>query len=164
MKRLILMRHAKSDWSDLTATDHERRLNERGVRSAQAMGDWLRRESLLPDTILCSDAARTQETLELLALPETPTNFTRKLYLAEADVMARSLMQQTGDCVLMVAHNPGTAILAERLLHTLPDQPGFDAFATCATLVADFEIDGWSALQMGRGTATHFKLPRTLIE
>lgn len=163
MKRLILMRHAKSDWSDLTATDHERTLNTRGIRSAQAMGDWLRREGFLPDAILCSDAARTQQTLTLLALPDAPTVFTRKLYLAEADVMARLLEQQTGDCVLMVAHNPGTAILAERLLQTLPDQPEFDAFPTCATLVADFEIDAWRGLEMGKGVAVHFTLPRSLI-
>ena len=163
MKRLILMRHAKSDWSDLTASDHARTLNARGLKSAQAMGDWLRREGLLPDSILCSDAARTQETLKLLALPETPTAFTRMLYLAQADVMARLLSQQTGDCVLMVAHNPGTAILAERLLQTLPAQPEFDAFPTCATLVADFEIDTWRGLEMGKGVAVHFTLPRSLI-
>lgn len=164
MKRLILMRHAKSDWSDLTASDHARSLNARGVKSATAMGEWLRQEDLHPDHILCSDAERTQQTLRLLKLPDTPTTFTRTLYLAEADVMARSLRQQKGDCILMVAHNPGTAILAERLLKTIPDQREFEAFPTCATLVADFEIGTWRALEMGTGIAVHFTLPRTLIE
>ena len=164
MKRLILMRHAKSDWSDLTASDHERTLNNRGVKSAEAMGDWLRHEGLLPDSVLCSDAARTQETLGLLKLPEIPTTITRKLYLAEADVMARILKQQTGDCVLMVVHNPGTIILAERLIGNSPEQPEFDAFPTCATLVADFDINTWRGLEMGSGTALHFTLPRSLIE
>lgn len=164
MKRLILMRHAKSDWSNLAASDHERTLNARGIKSAQAMGDWLRRESLQPDEILCSDAARTQETLKLLALPDTPTVITRKLYLAQADVMVRYLMQQTGNCILMVGHNPGTAILAGQLLERAPKQAEFDVFPTCATLVVDFNIDTWDALRMGSGTALHFTLARTLIE
>ncbi len=164
MKRLILMRHAKSDWSDLTASDHERSLNARGIKSATAMGEWLRQEDLYPDHILCSDAARTQETLGLMKLPDTPTIYSRNLYLAEADVMARILRQQTADCILMVAHNPGTAILAERLLKTAPDQPEFHAFPTCATLVADFEIETWRALEMASGTTVHFTLPRTLIQ
>ena len=164
MKRLILMRHAKSDWSDLAATDHERGLNTRGIKSAKAIGNWLRREGLEPDEILCSDAARTRETLGLLDLPYATTTFTRKLYLAEADVMARYLRQQTGSVVLMLAHNPGTAILAERLLKTRQPEPEFYTFPTCATLVVDFAIDSWRALEMERGTAVHFTTPRSLIE
>tara|TARA_B110000977_G_scaffold201307_1_gene295263 strand:+ start:902 stop:1396 length:495 start_codon:yes stop_codon:yes gene_type:complete len=164
MKRLILMRHAKSDWGDWTATDHERGLNTRGVKSAGAMGDWLRENSLMPDHILCSDATRTQETLAGLALPDIPTTLTRDLYLAKADVMAQLLMRQDGPCVLMVAHNPGTGLLAARLIAAEPDHPEFDSYPTCATMVAEFEIDTWRDLKMGTGRLIDFIVPRDLIE
>ena len=59
MLRLILMRHAKSDWSHLDLSDHDRPLNNRGKASAAALGDWLRVKSYLPDQVLSSTAART---------------------------------------------------------------------------------------------------------
>lgn len=162
MKRLILMRHAKSDWSDLTASDHERTLNARGIRSATAMGAWMKEQALQPDHILCSDAARTQQTLALLALPDTPVTLTRSLYLAQVDVMTRILSKQTGDCILLIAHNPGIAVLAEHVLAQPPSDPTFDTYPTCATLVADFPITAWADLRMGTGTVRHFNLPRSL--
>lgn len=77
MKRLIFMRHAKSGWSGAATSDHARPLNPRGQRSAVAMGDWLRSQSLQHDHILCSNAGRTRETLDLLGLGEVPTTTKR---------------------------------------------------------------------------------------
>ena len=164
MKRLILMRHAKSDWSDLDASDHERTLNPRGIRSATAMGAWLKQNDILPDQILCSDAARTQQTLELLGLPEAPVAFQRNLYLAQAEVMAQAIKKQSGECLLLVAHNPGIAVLAEQMVGQPPKDPEFDSFPTCATLVLDFDIAKWSEMKMGTGMVQHFIVPRSLTE
>lgn len=164
MKRLILMRHAKSDWTDSGLPDHARALNARGRRSADAMGNWLRTHKIEPDYILCSDAARTRETLARLGLGDIPTTFTRDLYLAEPEVMQQALSGQTEDCVLMVAHNPGSAMLADTLLHSAPSHPDFYAYPTCATLVADFDIANWRDLQHGTGQAAEFMVPRDLIK
>ncbi len=164
MKRLILMRHAKSGWSDLATTDHERTLSDRGRWSAAAMGDWLREHYLIPDHVLCSDAARTRETLSRLKLEESNVSYSRSLYLAEPDVMAAALQAQDHDCILMVAHNPGSETLARMLLTTAPDHPDFANFPTCATLVADFDIPDWQHLKFNTGTAAHFTVPRDLIE
>ena len=61
MKTLVLMRHAKSNWSgDLS--DFDRPLSERGVKSARALGKWLRENDLFPDFALVSAAKRTVET------------------------------------------------------------------------------------------------------
>ena len=163
MKRLILMRHAKSGWSDLTATDHERTLNDRGRRSAAAMGDWLRNNELTPDHVLCSDSARTCETLTLLKLNEPTVSHLPSLYLAEPDVMAAALQAQDQDCILMVAHNPGSEMLAQ-LLTEAKGYPDFENFPTCATLVVDFDIADWRDLKYGTGRAVHFVVPRDLIE
>lgn len=164
MKRLILMRHAKSDWSDLTLSDHERSLNDRGRRSAEAVGHWLRAKALVPDHVLCSDATRTRETLTKLKLGTLQTTFTKKLYLAEPEEMAGMLRQQQQDCILMVAHNPGSAMLAERLVTQPPAHNGFDSFPTCATLVLDFDINDWRDMRHGTANVVAFTVPRDLIE
>ncbi|MEQ6201813.1 histidine phosphatase family protein [Sulfitobacter sp. HNIBRBA2951] len=164
MKRLILIRHAKSDWSDLDATDHERTLNERGRQSATVMGEWMRTHDLLPDHVLCSDAARTQETLARLRFGDVPTTYTHSLYLAEPDVMLRLLRKRTEDCVMLIGHNPGSAMLAEMLVAKAPPHPDFDRFPTGATAVLDFEIDSWRDLTTGRGACPLFEVPRALMQ
>ena len=164
MKRLILMRHAKSDWSDLTASDHERTLNARGRTSADALGNWLRAQSITPDHVLCSDAARTCETLARLSLGDVATTTTRALYLAEPDVMLSKLRACEEDCILLIAHNPGCGMLAEMLLNNPPTHPAFYSYPTGATLIADFEITSWREVRIGTGITTGFIVPRDLIE
>lgn len=164
MKRLILMRHAKSDWSEPALSDHARHLNARGRQSAEALGDWLRRETLQPDHVLCSDAARTRETLSLLGLDNVETTFLHTLYLAEPEVMEAALHERKEDCILMIAHNPGCAMLAETLLAKPPEHPDFFRYPTGATLVASFEITSWRQLRSGTGSATHFIVPRDLTD
>lgn len=164
MKRLILMRHAKSDWSERDTNDHDRTLNQRGQESASAMGDWLRQNKLQPDHILCSDAARTRETLQRLNLGDVPSTFLRNLYLAEPDVMAAALQSRSEACVLMVAHNPGSAMLAEMVLADPPDHPQFFKYPTCATLVVDFNITNWRDLRLGTGNTIQFIVPRDITK
>lgn len=164
MKRLILMRHAKSDWSATDASDHERGLNPRGQQNAQALGAWLRTHDYLPEHILCSDAVRTRETLNGLMLGDVPTTFAHTLYLAEPDVMIAALRNRHEACILMLAHNPGSAILAQELLSDAPTHVDFDSYPTCATLVADFEIEQWSNLGAGTGQVVDFAVPRDLMK
>jgi len=162
MKRLILIRHAKSDWSDLDASDHERRLNARGQQAAQLMSQYLHSQHLCPDHVLCSDAKRTVETLDLLALQNVEQTITRKLYLAEPEQMAAILKRQSEECVMIIGHNPGCAMLAEMLLDKTPDHPQFSRYPTCALLVADFDIETWASLRMNTGTVVDFIVPRDL--
>ena len=162
MKRLILMRHAKSDWSTGGA-DHQRPLNKRGRNSAKALGDWLRAQGLAPDQALCSSATRTRETLALLDL-EVETRYEDRLYHAGPVAMLKCLSEAGGDTVIMVGHNPGIAEFADELMATPPRQPRFADYPTGATLVADFEIDDWSELEPGTGTTTGFVIPRELLE
>lgn len=160
MKRLILMRHAKSDWSGAATSDHDRGLNQRGRRSADAMGKWMQANGYRPDHVLCSDATRTRETLSRLGLEDVQITFSSDLYLANPDVMLGAIRSRSEDCIMMVAHNPGCAILAATLLV----EPSFEAYPTCATLVADFDISDWHHLQRHTGRTTAFVVPRTLID
>ena len=65
MKRLVLLRHAKSDWDADYGADHDRPLNDRGVRSAEAMGRFLAEVGQVPDTVISSTAVRARTTAEL---------------------------------------------------------------------------------------------------
>src|ERR1700733_15100742 len=66
MRRLLLLRHAKSSWAEPGASDHERPLNRRGQEAAPRIGAYLLRHKLVPDRILCSTARRTRETWALV--------------------------------------------------------------------------------------------------
>lgn len=163
MKRLILMRHAKSYWSGGPSSDHDRPLNPRGRLAATALGGWLAGHALEPDEILISTSARTRETLAGLNLsPKINTQFLRTLYLAPADAILKTLRGAKGACVLMIGHNPGIGMMAEAILTDLPEHFKFMAYPTGATLVADFDITDWADADWGKANARHFTVPRDL--
>ena len=109
MRRLILMRHAKSSWSSGAPTDHERPLNKRGRRASKAMGLELRRIGWIPQRVVLSDSVRTQETLRRMKLPETvDVALSPDLYHGETDEIRASL-EQEGDAttLMLLGHEPG---------------------------------------------------------
>ncbi|WP_373049716.1 SixA phosphatase family protein [Thalassovita aquimarina] len=160
--RLILMRHAKSDWDDPSLTDHARPLNTRGRDAAKAMGDWLRDNGYLPDLVLSSDAARTVETCDRLGI-SADTRFLRALYHASPMDMMQVLRQGgNAKTLLMVGHNPGIAEFAASLAAKAPDDPDFDRYPTCATTVFDLPIAGWQDALFGDGQVRDFIVPRRL--
>lgn len=121
MKMVVLLRHAKSAWSQPGLDDHDRPLNRRGERAAEAMADHIVRNAPRPDLILCSTAVRTRQTLaplvHRLTLPAPPIALEKGLYLASEDVLLerlRALPEEVGT-VLMIGHNEGIGELAESL-------------------------------------------------
>ena len=162
-KTLILMRHAKSDWSSGVLEDHDRPLNARGQVAAAALGDWLRSKEWLPGEVLCSTAARTRETLDRLQL-DVPVRYVDALYHAGSDVMDTVLKTASAATVLMVGHNPGITEFAARLMAAPPAHRRFHDYPTGATLVARFDIDSWGTLGWGRGMPLDFIVPRELTD
>ncbi len=165
--RLILTRHAKSDWDNPLHSDHERPLNKRGRKAAPRIGGWLAGNGFLPEQALVSDAVRTRETWALLSaeLPASVvTSFVPALYGAGPEVMLAELRRASAPSVIMIGHNPGIAAFAGQVLRARPEHEGFAHYPTCATLVAEFDIDTWSALQPGTGSARAFVVPRELAQ
>lgn len=160
-RRLILMRHAKSSWTDPRQTDHARPLNERGKESVAALGDWLRVRGYLPDQALVSSAERTQQTFAGLALPLTPV-LDDGLYHAGSLRMLAALRAATGRTVLMIGHNPGIAEFARDLVRSPPDHGRFRDYPTGATLVADFAVESWAQITPGTAQVVNFIVPREL--
>ena len=163
MKRLILMRHAKSSWDDFMQPDHARVLNERGRTSADAMGNWLKENECHPDEVLCSSAERTRETYARLGLTASNTRYEDSLFHASADVMLRVLQSATSDTVLMLGHNPGIAHFAELLVKSPATHPRFSDYPTCATAVIRFDLASWSDTKFDQGTVIKFAVPREVI-
>lgn len=162
MRRLILMRHAKSSWDDPRLLDFDRPLNKRGRQSAEAMGNWLRGHSYMPTAALVSAAKRTAETFERAGF-DIPLRYSRTLYHAAADTMAVVLKEETAQTVLMIGHNPGIADFAARLVRTAPTHPRFYDYPTCATLIADFDISNWNDLAWSTAEVVDFAIPREVI-
>ena len=163
MKQLVLMRHAKSDWSGGSTKDHDRPLNPRGRAAAERFGGWIRLHDLLPDQVLTSSALRTRETLMRLALPQDiPVHATRDLYLASADQIMDHLRKAQAQTVLILGHNPGIGNCAATLLATPVEHPKFRQYPSGATLVATFDIADWSDARWQNANARHFVVPREL--
>lgn len=111
IRRLILMRHAKSSWKSDAITDHTRPLNPRGQRDAPRIGQALAERRWNPDLVLSSDARRTQETWTLMAplFPDVGVRFEPELYLAglnEIRTLVAPLSEDTRT-LLLLGHNPG---------------------------------------------------------
>jgi len=170
MKRLLLLRHAKSSWGEPGVDDHERPLNRRGETSARAMGAWLRKARIAPDLVLCSTSRRTRQTLDLL-MPfhaATPTvELLPSLYLAGALTildLIRGASDQVG-CPMVVGHNPGFERLAQSLaaagdaaaLALLAEKYPTGALADIA-----FTAARWKAVGPGQGRLAAFIRPRDL--
>ncbi len=164
--RLVLMRHAKSDWTTPAAQDHDRPLNKRGRAAATAIGHWLGEQGYLPDLVLCSAARRTRETCALVLEAmgsDAETRFLETLYLASAEAMFQTVASaRDARTLMLIAHNPGTAILAAALARTPPRHPRFADYPTAATTVLDFDAPAWNQIEARGGRVLDFVIPRDL--
>lgn len=139
MKQLLVMRHGKSDWHAGATTDHGRPVNERGVRSAIAMGRLLTDTGLAPDHVLTSSALRARTTAELAAEAggwDAPVDATDGFYDASVDgVVARlALVPDEVDRLLVVGHQPTWGALVWRLTG------GAVAMRTATVAVVDLQL------------------------
>ena len=143
MKRLLILRHAKSSWADSSISDWQRPLNDRGVRDAPRVGEWLRERSLVPDAIITSDAVRARTTAELAAKAAGypgAISVEPELYHATpgaALAVLQGVASEAGT-VLIVGHNPGLEELVRQLTGEHLDLP------TAALVDIALPIERWS--------------------
>jgi len=170
MKRLLLLRHAKSSWHDPSLNDFERPLNRRGRGAARIVGDYLVRKGLLPDLVLCSAAQRTRETLAFIQDrldQDLPASIEKSLYEASPAEIARIVckIEARFDTVMVIGHNTGLEELARRLSRMGNEKARMrlaQQYPTGAMAVIDISGKGWSKLD-GKDTALkRFVCPRDL--
>jgi phosphohistidine phosphatase len=171
---LLLIRHAKSDWSGSgKIDDHERPLSARGRKAAPKIGAYMHEKHYEPALILCSTAVRAKQTLELIVpeLGKTPKlRYERELYLAEWPNLLQHIQKAPALSPLCVmGHNPGM----EQLAIALALQPATVAqkgrverlaekFPTGALAVFDFAVKDWAEAKPGLGTLIDFMRPKDL--
>ena len=170
MRRLLLLRHAKSSWSQPGASDHDRPLNRRGQEAAPRIGAYLARHTLMPDRVLCSTARRARETWELVAAEAPgapPATFTDRLYDASSRALVDVFRNAEPDAksLLVVGHNPGLQEVATQLIASgdLEDRERLrEKLPTGGLVVIDFAIADWSKLHPRSGRLERFVVPRML--
>jgi len=170
MRRLVLLRHAKSDRASAGHGDHDRPLAARGRSTAPQIGGYLARHKLIPEHVVCSTAKRTRETWELVAAAwpkPPPVNFERRLYEADPEDIIEVIRATRSDArsLLVVGHNPGLHEAAnllvasgdldarERLKEKLP---------TAGLVVIDFAFGSWDKVHPDSGRLDRFLVPRML--
>jgi len=171
--RLLLLRHAKSDWSQ-DADDHDRPLSERGRKAGPEVARYMNSKDYLPEAVLCSTARRTRETLDLLlaAWRKKPAvRYERGIYLAECPALLATLKKAPAQAspLLLVGHNPGIEQLALALTHQPSDATErarlkrlTQKFPTAALAVLDFEIASWRNLKPSLGRLVEYVRPKDL--
>jgi phosphohistidine phosphatase len=169
MRRLLLLRHAKTERAGPGERDRDRKLAERGRTDALATGNYIVRHRLFPDLVLISPTARTQETWSLVAasFAKPPRLVTDdRIYNAGSETLAE-LIQESGaaQTLLVVGHNPGLHDLALQLVGSgdVATRAALnEKLPTSGLVVIDFAFDDWSRLHDHSGRLERFVSPRLI--
>ena len=171
MKKLTLIRHAKSDWSDESLRDVDRAINERGWRAARVLGHWMAEQRLVFDRVLASPALRVTETLDGLVEGygrKLDPEIDKRIYLASSVTLIEVLRDRGADAehVMMCGHNPG---MEDLVLDLVPEGnangPRGDVeekFPTASVAEIVLEIEAWADLDNRTGRLERFTRPRDL--
>jgi phosphohistidine phosphatase len=167
MKSLMLLRHAKAGWGDSNQRDFDRSLTPQGADAADVLGDYMHQNNIIPDTILCSPAVRTRETLKHV---DGKTGwilspiFVRDIYMATAEQLLQLIqsLHEPNSKVLMIGHNPGFEDLLLQLVGH--GNAGLRAVMSeklpTATLAqVDFDAAEWKGVAKKAGTLSRFIRP-----
>lgn len=163
-KRLLLFRHAKSDWHTGITDDHERPLTKRGSEAARIMGRVLAAADQVPDLIVTSSAVRARTTVELA---HTAGCWTCPIETSDAlyDTDAASLLEvirglpDSTDRVLLAGHEPTWSELASRLIGG-----GDLRFPTAALARLDLDVARWRDTALGCGALVWLLQPKFFVE
>lgn len=167
MRRLYLLRHAKSSWELAGQLDYDRGLTERGHNDAKLIAGQIESRGIAPGLVICSGAVRTRETLEEIAPSLPPSSIVQyddALYQASTEDLfdvVRAIAPEHSS-VMLIGHNPSTHDFAVEIASGGDELVRMAAkFPTCA--LAEFELaDEWSAVGTDSAVLTAFTAPKQL--
>jgi phosphohistidine phosphatase len=158
MKRLMIVRHAKSDWGDPDLSDFDRPLNSRGKQAAPEMAERLLKKSIIPQYLLSSPALRAKTTAGIFAhtLSLAGPAFNSSIYDASYTTLLKIVngLPDAYQFVALFGHNPGMSDLLDKLSGENYDMP------TCAVAIMDFELDEWKMISTGTGVLVYYDYPK----
>jgi phosphohistidine phosphatase len=174
MRRLMLLRHAKTETDAPSGRDVDRRLDNRGRSDAAEIGGFIGRHPPFPDTVLVSHAARAHQTWDIAweamkdRVRAPQVEILPELYGADAAQLLQTIREQSAadpKRLMLVGHNPGMHELALALASG-GDAAGRKALAdnlpTSALAGFDFAIDDWGDVAFRRGRLVLFVTPKLL--
>lgn len=156
MKKLIIVRHAKSSWKH-DVIDHERPLNERGLEDANLVSKHIKGHITFPDLVLSSDAYRAKHTAEIfisnLEIEAETVAFNHNLYDFSGELLIEVIKacENTVDCLMVFGHNHAIT----DFVNTYGDQ-FIDNVPTCGVVIIDFKTSDWSSIKAGYIVKTVF--------
>ncbi|MCB0685895.1 MAG: histidine phosphatase family protein [Saprospiraceae bacterium] len=163
MKKLYLVRHAKSSWDDYTLADEKRPLSERGVRDAPVMARMLKDQVPGIQKLITSTAKRARQTAsvfrKVLEMPKSDWVKTDSLYLASPYGIQELLAQLDDqlDTVAIFGHNPGFTDFVNRFSDKM-----IDNVPTCGLVRIDFNVESWTEIEPGSGKLVSFYYPKMI--
>lgn len=169
MRRLLILRHAKSDWPP-GHSDFDRPLAARGKLAAPMMGRYLKQEGLIPDLAIVSSARRTVETWALVH-PElgeiVPHRLEKRIYEAPYESLVEVIKAVPDEVrtLLLVGHNPGSEELAEAMTgygDRFAAQRMQTKYPTAGLCVLDFDSEHWSGITERSARLDRFVTPASL--
>lgn len=174
MRRLMLLRHAKTESEAPSGRDQDRRLDNRGHRDAAEIGGWIGRHPPFPDLVLVSHAARALQTWEIAweamkeLVPEPEVELMPELYGAGVSRLIETIRDAASadpKRLMLVGHNPGMHELALALAGSgdhARRKALTDNLPTSGLAVLDFDIDDWTDVAFRRGRLVMFVSPKLL--
>jgi phosphohistidine phosphatase len=161
LKRITLLRHAKSSWDEPGLSDFDRPLNPRGRNDAPEMGRRLMARGQTPDLLITSPARRAMSTARMAAremgYPEERIIPESSLYHASAGSIFSVVnsLESLADHLMLVGHNPGFTDFANHL-----STARIDNMPTAALFCVDFDVDDWGAVRAADGAFVYFDFPK----
>ena len=161
IRQLLLVRHAKSSWDDPSVDDHDRPLNDRGLRNAPEMGKRLQGSGIRPVVWISSTALRAITTAEIIAeqigFPQNQIQRSKDLFHASAPELQEFIagLDDEIDTVALFGHNPGMTSLVANL-YGLP----IDNLPTSGVVHLQFREASWKAASSALPARATFDFPK----
>ena len=164
IKKLLLVRHASSDYAGLGANDIDRNLNDRGIQQAHSMAAYIKDKGVCPDLLIVSPALRTRKTalffVDSFGIGENKIKLVDDVYEAEPETLLEIIRNVNNviDTLMLVGHNPSIALLSSYLSSEVVEQ-----VPTCGIVDLMFEVDGWASINEGDGDLISLQSPEKLL-
>jgi phosphohistidine phosphatase len=164
MKKLYLVRHAKSSWKNPELTDIERPLNKRGKRDAPFIGNVLKEKNIIPDLIISSPAKRAAKTAVVIA---DKIGYTKSKIINDDNIYEASFselldlirnLDDKHNTVMLFGHNPGLTMLNNYL-----SEHYIDNIPTCGVVGIQFD-SSWNGIKADSGNSFLYIYPKIFVK
>ncbi len=161
MKKIYLIRHAKSSWSEEGMSDYERPLNKRGKKDLHFMANRLKKFGIKPDLILSSPAKRAQKSVKIIAetIGYSMDNITYDESLYDSSYITYRYLFDSLDeklnTIFIVAHNPTLTEVGERLSGAI-----LTNIPTCSIVCIEFDVKSFKNIEENSGKIIFFDYPK----